>query len=83
MGMESFFVMMLANGIQQEKDKFGIRKYVGKSSININDLIIFLESNLNLKKHNIYVIDNILEMNIDVDENDNIKTVSFECCFFL
>ena len=79
MGMESFFIMLLPEGIEEEKDQFGIRKYVGDSKINKESYDDFLNQQLEVKD-NIYKEFVVIKKTID--DNKKIQQVSLECCFY-
>lgn len=82
MGLESFFVLFLADGIYEQKDEFGIRKYMGESKISKSDLLEYLESkNMHVQDCRFIFEDAIVGL-IDFDKNDLVKTISLECCFF-
>lgn len=82
MGAESFFIILIADGVKEQKDEFGIRKYIGKSNISKSELIEFLESRFVQVENQRFTFEDILEVVIDSDINDYIKTISIECCFF-
>ncbi len=78
-GVESFFIMLLPEGIHEERDNFDIRKYVGKSQIEKEQFVKYLQ-NLNGIKS--FVLEDIIDIKFFCYDSNRIIEISLECCFF-
>ena len=79
MGLESFFILVLPEGIIEINDKLGIRKYVGNSSISVDSMNLFLQNTAGFASG---VYKRIVSVNITSHDQLHVQNILLECCFF-